>query len=164
MMWVMLLFVAACGGDKKKPRALGDPVSIAEAAWARTVPFALQGSYSIAVSAPELGVAGTARGGLLVHRPHRFRLEVFSPLGSPLFYAASGDALSLYLVTERLWLGSDDAEGLLRKVTKGAAGVETRTGGRRRDGRPAAGGRRDFKRNQWCIMGVLLVAGWVLFL
>lgn len=117
-----LLLLLACG-DKPGPGAAGDAKSIAEMAWARDVPFALKGGYSISIDAPKLGIGGTTRGGLLVHRPDKFRLEIFSPLGSPLFYAASDTALSLYLVTEETYFHTDDAEALLRGVTGGSAGV-----------------------------------------
>ena len=118
-----LLLLLACG-DKPGPRASGDARSIAEEAWAREVPFALQGGYSISVDAPKLGVGGTTRGGLVVHRPEKFRLEIFSPLGSPLFYAASDEALSFYLVTEDTYFHTENAEVLLRGVTGGSAGLQ----------------------------------------
>lgn len=122
MTFVLLLLVAC--GDRNGPRTAVDPRSIAEDAWAREVPFALQGGYSVSIDAPSIGVRGTTRGGLLVHRPNRFRLEIFSPLGSPLFYAASDTALSLYVVTQDIYFHTENAEALLRNVTGGAAGVE----------------------------------------
>lgn len=118
----LLLMLLACG-DKPGPRAAGDAQSVAEQAWAREVPFALKGGYSVSIDAPRMGISGSTRGGLLVHRPGRFRLEIFSPLGSPLFYAAGDKALSIYLVTEDTYFHTDDGEALLREVTGGAAGV-----------------------------------------
>ena len=121
---LFLALVLGCG-DKKAPRTLADPVELAAQAWERRVPFALKAGYSVSIDAPRLGVSGTTRGGLVVHRPGKFRLEIYSPLGSPLVYAASdGKQVGIYVVTEQLWLGSDDAEGLLRSVTGGSAGIE----------------------------------------
>lgn len=124
MTGLLLAWVLGCG-DKPPPKTIGDPMQLAASAWGRRVPFALQAGFSVSIDAPTLGIEGTTRGALVVHRPGKFRLEIFSPLGTPLVYAASdGKAFSVYIVPEKLWLGSDDAEGLLREVTGGSAGLE----------------------------------------
>lgn len=121
---LMLLAFTACGG-KKAPVASWDATSVAEQAWAREVPFALKASYTVSVDAPSLGISGSTRGALLVHRPGRFRLEIFSPLGSPLVYVASdGKGASLYLFSQNTWMGTDKAEETMRELTGGAAGLE----------------------------------------
>ncbi len=121
---LLFLLLASCGG-KRAPTASWDAGSVAEAAWEREVPFALKAGYTISVDAPTLGVSGSTRGALLVHRPGRFRLEIFSPLGSPLIYVASdGKAASLYLFSQNTWMGTDKAEETLRELTGGAAGLE----------------------------------------
>jgi outer membrane biogenesis lipoprotein LolB len=121
---LLLLLMASCGG-KRAPTASWDATSVAQAAWEREVPFALKAGYTISVDAPTLGVSGSTRGALLVHRPGRFRLEIFSPLGSPLVYIASdGKAASLYLFSQNTWMGTKKAEETLRELTGGAAGLE----------------------------------------
>ena len=120
----LLLLLASCGG-KRAPTASWDATSVAAAAWEREVPFALSAGYTISIDAPTLGVSGSTRGGLLVHRPGRFRLEIFSPLGSPMVYIASdGKAVSLYLFSQNTWMGTNKAEETLRELTGGAAGLE----------------------------------------
>ncbi len=121
---LLLSWVLGCG-DKPPPKNIGDPMQLAAAAWERRVPFALQAGFAVSVDAPQLGIEGSTRGALVVHRPGKFRVEIFSPLGTPLVYAASdGKAFSIYVVPEKLWLGSDDAEGLLRELTGGSAGLQ----------------------------------------
>ncbi len=125
MTGLLLALTLSCGDKPKAPRALGDAQAVADAAWARAVPFALKAGYSVHIEAPRLGLSGTTRGALIVHRPGKFRLDIYSPLGSPLVYAASdGKALGIYVAPEKMWLGSDDAEGLLREMTGNAAGLE----------------------------------------
>ncbi len=125
MTGLLLALTLSCGDKPNAPRPLGDAQAVADAAWQRAVPFALKAGYSVHIEAPRLGLSGTTRGALIVHRPGKFRLDIYSPLGSPLVYAASdGKALGIYVAPEKMWLGSDNAEGLLREMTGNAAGLE----------------------------------------
>lgn len=124
MTGLILALMLGCG-DKPPPAASGDATSAAEQAWARSLPFALKASFAVSVDAPRAGTKGTTRGALLVHRPGRFRMEIFSPMGTPLVSAASdGDAFGMYLGAQNTWIGTPVAEQALRELTGGAAGLE----------------------------------------
>ena len=124
---LILLFILGCGPKQPPLPAVGgfDTVEqVRDAAWARAVPSALQAKVSLNIDAPRQGVKGTARGGLLLHEPGHVRLDLFSPIGTPLlFLAADGEALRLFSTTKGEFLQAEDAEGALRSLTGGAAGL-----------------------------------------
>lgn len=124
--WLLLLTLG-CGPKQPPLPAVGgfDTVEqVRDAAWARAVPSTLQAKVSLNIDAPRQGVKGTARGGLQLHEPGHVRLDLFSPIGTPLlFLAADGQALRLFSTSKGEFLQAEDAEGALRSLTGGAAGL-----------------------------------------
>ena len=124
---LLLLILLGCGPKQPPVPAVGgfDTVEqVRDAAWARAVPSALQAKVSLNIDAPRQGIKGTARGGLLLHEPGHVRLDLFSPIGTPLlFLAADGEALRLFSTTRGAFLQAEDAESALRSFTGGAAGL-----------------------------------------
>lgn len=124
---LLLMVVLGCGPKQPPLPAVGgfDTVEqVRDAAWARAVPSTLQAKVSLNIDAPRQGVKGTARGGLQLHEPGHLRLDLFSPIGTPLlFLAADGQALRLFSTSKGEFLQAEDAEGALRGLTGGAAGL-----------------------------------------
>ena len=89
---LILLITLGCGPKQPPLPAVGgfDTVEqVRDAAWARAVPSALQAKVSLNIDAPRQGIKGTARGGLLLHEPGHVRLDLFSPIGTPLLFLAA---------------------------------------------------------------------------
>ena len=101
-----------------------DPASVVAQARVSTLPFALQGRYSVRIQRGTLDVS--TRGGLVLDRVTpdqgaRFRVEVFGPLGTPAFLVASdGTALNVWNQSNATFYRGLDAAAVLQKLTGGA--------------------------------------------
>lgn len=124
---LLFLFALGCGHhpSERPPRAYEDASALMAGARARALPTAVSGSYGIHVESAVLGIDGTTKGGLVIERPNRFRLDIISPFGTPLVYAVSdGVGFSVFVVNKNALYSTPDAEALLREASGGAAGLE----------------------------------------
>lgn len=113
----LLIGVTACAKRAETPVA--DPAAVLAEARARRVPFALRGAFSVTLEreGAELGT----RGGLVLHPPDRFRVEVLGPVGTPLVILASdGVALHVWNAQDQVFYRGDDAGAVLEELTGGA--------------------------------------------
>jgi hypothetical protein len=116
-----LVFGLGCGAAPLR-RGGADPAAVLDAARQRAVPYALQARFSVTIQGPDLTASTT--GGLIVHRPDRFRIDVLTPLSTPLLLVASdGRALHAFLSGERVFYRGDDAARVLGELTGGAFGL-----------------------------------------
>lgn len=125
-MALVLVAVIGCPRpDQRPPTPVESAAAVLEATRARPVPDPVKARFSVKLRSKPLDIAGSTGGGLVIDRPGRARLDLFGPLGGPLFTAASdGAGLSVLLVNERRQLVAVDAERVLRETTGGVAGLD----------------------------------------
>ena len=93
-----------------------------EQAWARSLPLALQARFQITVNGPD--GSATTSGAMILHQPNRARLDIMTPLQTPMILMASnGTAMHMWVHREGLFLRGDDALAVLEEVTGGAIGL-----------------------------------------
>lgn len=125
---VLALVLPACrAGARDATRrspdmALDQLMVTVDAVRAAQAPFALQGRFSVRLESP--GSSGSTKGALILHRPDRFRIELLTPLGTPLLYLASnGKALHAWSQRDGRFYRGDDAGQVLAQLTGGAVGL-----------------------------------------
>jgi hypothetical protein len=119
----LAIFLLGCA--KKKDLKYGDVQARAEVvqAWERNLPFVLQARFNITIKGPES--EGTTIGAMILHHPNRVRLDIQTPLQTPMLLMASdGTALHLWLHHDGVFLKGDNALSVLEQVTGGAIGLE----------------------------------------
>ena len=119
-----LAALMVAGGCRRGPEAPVDQSSagVIAAARARAVPRALQAGFSVTLKGT--ATEGTTRGGLVLHQPDNLRVDIFTPLNTPLAYIASdGQALHAWLQQERVFFRGDDASAVLDETLGGLGGV-----------------------------------------
>ena len=117
----MVLFLLGCA---KHAPPLTEPQIQAEVeqAWARSLPLALQARFQITVTGPE--GSATTSGAMILHQPNRVRLDIMTPLQTPmLLMASNGTAMHMWLHRDGLFLRGDDALAVLEEVSGGAIGL-----------------------------------------
>ncbi|MFT4974606.1 MAG: hypothetical protein ACI8S6_000489 [Myxococcota bacterium] len=117
---LMVMMLAGC--RKTPPEIAGPPEDaqqVVASARARTVPSALQASYGIRIDAGS--TSGSTRGGMILHPPDQLRIDVLSPLNTPLAYIASdGTALHAWIQQQGTFYRGDDAAEVLDELLGGA--------------------------------------------
>ena len=123
LLLALLLAVLATACHKKVVRAIAeDSRSVVEDFRHRPVPFALQARFSFSLQGPQL--SGASTGVLVLHAPDRFRLEILTPLSTPLMVIASdGQHLNAYRHDEQVFYRGDDAPAVLSSMLAGQVGV-----------------------------------------
>ncbi len=122
--WIWPLVVQLGCATKKKQRQ-DEPQARQEVAeaWARKLPYVLQARFNITVKGPDS--EGTTIGAMILHHPNRVRLDVQTPLQTPMLLMASdGTGLNLWLHRDGVFLKGDDALQVLEAVTGGAIGLD----------------------------------------
>jgi len=85
-------------------------------------PFALQGHFTVHLDSP--GTSGSTKGALVLHQPDRFRIEILSPLGTPMVLVASnGKALNAWTQKDNRFFRGADADRVLGQLTGGAVAL-----------------------------------------
>jgi len=117
------VLLPGCAPRRAAQRAFdqsGDTLMVTvDAVRAAKAPFALQGRFSVRLESP--GANGTVQGALILHQPDRFRIELLTPFGTPLFYVASdGRALNAWSQRDGVFYRGTDAERVLDQLTGGA--------------------------------------------
>lgn len=119
-----VLFVLGCGRTLPAP-APAAQASLLDAARARTVPARLLAKLSVQVRSEAMDVAGSSGGALILDRPGRGHVAVFSPLGGPLVtLQTDGTGLALALARERRHLVAAEADRVVREQTGGLVGID----------------------------------------
>ena len=100
-----------------------DPQTAVERARARSLPFAMQASYTVHIRSAK-GVA-TTRGLMILSRPASFRVEVMGAMGTPLVSAISdGRGLAVYNGQIPAFYRTDNAVAALAALSGGAVRLD----------------------------------------
>lgn len=123
----LAVVLAGCLGQRRRAEqeaalAAASAEALVAQARSRTVPQALRATLGISVQGPT--TSGSTRGGLITHRPDDLRVDVFTPLNTPLAYLASdGQALHVWLQQKQTFYRGDDVGAVLDELLGGLAGV-----------------------------------------
>ena len=108
--------IGGCG-PKKVPSAVADQVVFD--ARSRKLPRALQARFQIRVGSN--GQSGSTKGAIITHMPDQFRLEILTPLGTPMLSVASnGQAIHAWSQQRSTFFQGDDAIAVLDELTGGS--------------------------------------------
>lgn len=120
---LLFLLIAATGCRRHVPRGAAlDPAAVVEDFRRREVPRALQARFRFSVQGPALSGASTGR--LVVSRPDRFRVEILTPLSTPLLVVVcDGRSLHAWRNDRQVFYRGDDAVAVLQRLTGGAVGA-----------------------------------------
>lgn len=90
---------------------------------ARVMPDALQGRFSVHI---DLGDEDyTVPAAVLLDQPDRFRFEVYTPFGTPLYTLASdGASINVWSQRTKTFYSGPDASSVLGRLTGGQIGIE----------------------------------------
>lgn len=112
-----LLWLGACA--KRGPESAADPAELLAEARSRKLPFALRGAFSVTIHRGEAELS--TRGGLVLHAPDRFRLEVLGPVGTPaLIVASDGGVIDVWNAQDQVFYRGPDADAVLAELSGGA--------------------------------------------
>jgi hypothetical protein len=104
-----------------------DPDVVVALARSRTMPQSLQGKFSVRIDLGDKNY--TLPAAILLDQPDRFRLEVYTPFGTPLATVASdGIALHGWSQREKVFYRGEDASDVLESLTGGKIGIEDMLG------------------------------------
>lgn len=123
-----LLALAACARPAPPPRAAArvDPELSLARVRGRELPPGLSGKYKIRIEGPSQ--SGSTRGALLLRGADRLRVEVQTPLRTPLFTVATdGVALHAWSQGKATFYRGDDAGAVLAELTQGAVQISDLT-------------------------------------
>ncbi|HCH66597.1 MAG TPA: hypothetical protein DFR83_27575, partial [Deltaproteobacteria bacterium] len=113
---VLAVPMVGCG-PKKIPAAAADQV--VHEIRSRKLPRALQARFQIRVESN--GQSGSTKGAIITHVPDQFRLEILTPLGTPMLSVASnGTAVHAWSQQLNTFFRGDDALAVLSELTGGA--------------------------------------------
>jgi hypothetical protein len=118
--WLLPFLLLACAGRRIAP---ADPTEAPAWLQARPMPAALRGEFNVSVKGPSL--EGSTGGALIVQGPDRLRLDVLTPLSTPLLYVAT-DGRSLHAWSQRdaTFYRGDQAVEVLEALAGGGVGVD----------------------------------------
>lgn len=112
-----LLWLGACA--KRGPESAADPAELLAEARSRKLPFALRGAFSVTIHRGEAELS--TRGGLVLHAPDRFRVEVLGPVGTPaLIVASDGGVIDVWNAQDQVFYRGPDADAVLAELSGGA--------------------------------------------
>ena len=118
----MVLLGAACAKPAGLRRADDDPARFVDDLRGRSLPRVLQAGFNVRLSGPSQ--SGSTTGALVIAAPDRVRINVQTPLSTPLLYLASdGRALHAWTQQSATFFRGDDALAVLHELTGGAVGV-----------------------------------------
>jgi hypothetical protein len=115
----MVAMSGACG-PKKVSKV--EAVSVVDELRGRPLPRALQARFQIRMGGD--GQTGSTSGAIITHMPDQFRLEILTPLGTPMISVASdGAAIHAWSQQRAAFYRGDDALEVLGELTGGAVGM-----------------------------------------
>lgn len=120
--WMGLALLAGCKHKAPEP----PPITVAATelvaqARARPLPGPIRATYGIDVDAGK--TSGSTRGAMVLSAPNQLRIDILTPLNTPLAYVASdGTALHAWVQQEGTFYRGDDAAAVLAGLLGGAVG------------------------------------------
>lgn len=111
--------LTACG-PKRVSKA--EAARVVDELRSRPLPRAMQARFQIKVGSN--GQSGSTSGAIVTHMPDQFRLEILTPLGTPMISVASnGTAIHAWSQQRATFYRGDDALEVLGGLTGGAVGM-----------------------------------------
>lgn len=111
--------MAGCGPRKVKPVPPQAAAQMVDELRSRKLPRSLQARFQIRVGSN--GQSGSTTGAIITHMPDQFRLEILTPLGTPMLSVASnGTAIHAWSQQQNTFFRGDDAFAVLGELTGGA--------------------------------------------
>jgi len=122
--WLMLLgFALACAKPRGPMVPVGDPEVVVAMARSRPMMDAMNGRFSLTVNTGEREV--TIPVSMLFDHPDRFRIELYSPFGTPLMTSTSdGKSLHVWSQRDRIFYAGHEASEVLKRITGGEVGID----------------------------------------
>ena len=116
--WLLLACVLVMGcGPKRVTRT--EAARVVDDLRSRPIPRSLQARFQIKVGSE--GASGSTTGAMVTHMPDKFRLEILTPLGTPMITVASdGRAIHAWSQQRATFYRGDDALKVLGELTGGA--------------------------------------------
>jgi hypothetical protein len=119
-LWVLVL---GCAKPRGPMVSVGDPEVVVALARSRPMMDAMNGRFSLTVNTGEREV--TVPLSMLLDHPDRFRIELYSPFGTPLMTATSnGTALHVWSQRDRVFYAGHEASAVLKRITGGEVGID----------------------------------------
>lgn len=120
--WMGLALLIGCKHKTPDPPAVTVAATeLVAQARARPLPAAIRATYGIDVDAGK--TSGSTRGAMVLSAPDRLRVDILTPLNTPLAYVASdGTALHAWIQQEKVFYRGDDAAAVLGELLDGAVG------------------------------------------
>lgn len=124
-LWMMVaLTLGGCAKNRGPlvPHSVSSDVVVSMAR-ARVMPPTVQGRFSVHI---DLGDEDyTVPAAVLLDQPDRFRFEVYTPFGTPLYTMASdGDAINVWSQRSKTFYTGADASAVLQRLTGGQIGID----------------------------------------
>jgi outer membrane biogenesis lipoprotein LolB len=122
MLMFLLMALVACSGPKKLPKGMDSAAAVAQMQQAQ-MPYAIQARFNVKLTGANF--SGATVGALIMHWPDRFRIEIQTPLRTPLLYLVSdGDSLNAWIRQDNVFFRGDDATAVMHSLTGGAIDVK----------------------------------------
>jgi hypothetical protein len=124
--WLLALAccVMACAKPRTtlRPMPAGHPEILVAHARSQSIKGALHGKFSTRLNTGSRDV--TLPVSLLINHPDQFRVELLTPLGTPLLYLTSnGSSLHAWSQRDKVFYRGDEATDVLHRVTGGSIGL-----------------------------------------
>jgi len=115
---LLLVCALAMGcGPKRVSRA--EAIKVVDDLRTQPIPRSLQARFQIKVGSES--ASGSTTGAMVTHMPDKFRLEILTPLGTPMITVASnGQAIHAWSQQKATFFRGDDAHKVLGELTGGA--------------------------------------------
>ena len=111
-----LAMMPGCG-PKRVPKA--DAVHVVDELRSRSLPRSMQARFQIRLGGG--GQSGSTSGAIITHMPDQFRLEILTPLGTPMISVASdGQSIHAWSQQRATFYRGEDAFQVLGELTGGA--------------------------------------------
>ena len=115
VLWTTVLAVAC---STKRVTGI-EAVKVVDDLRTRPLPRSLQARFQIKVGSE--AASGSTTGAMVTHMPDKFRLEILTPLGTPMITVASdGEAIHAWSQQKATFFRGDDALNVLGELTGGA--------------------------------------------
>jgi len=122
--WVWLLLLAlGCVKPRGPVVPVGDPDVVVALARSRAMLTAINGRFSVTLNTGKREF--TVPASMLLSHPDRFRIELYTPFGTPLMTATSdGSALHAWNQRDRIFYEGHEASQVLKRITGGEVGID----------------------------------------
>ena len=120
--WILLLFLG-CAKPRGPVVPVGDPDVVVSLARARAMAGSTNARFSVTLNTGKREF--TIPASLLLSHPDRFRIEFYTPFGTPLLTATSdGSALHAWNQRDRVFYEGHEASQVLKRLAGGEVGID----------------------------------------